>query len=42
MGVTLVSHIKGKTSAEGVQKQGTEEHIWGCGRGSCRRLGEAA
>jgi hypothetical protein len=42
MGVTLVSHIKGKTSAEAVQEYGTEEHIWGYGRGSYRRLEEAA
>jgi hypothetical protein len=42
MGVALVSHIKGKPSAEGVQEQSTEEHIWAFGRGNYRRLEEAA
>jgi len=42
MGMTLVSHIKGKTSAKVLQEQGTEEHIWGYGRGSYRRQQEAA
>ena len=38
----LVSHIKGRTQAQGVQKWGGEEDIWTCEWGCNRRLEKTA